>query len=101
MVQNPTETSFCVSWAVGGTATGWVEWGTTKELGKIAKPAHHGLMGMSEQALSARITGIPVGSEIFYRVVTMPVHYQNAYSIERGTPIPGEIRQLHLPKASA
>ncbi len=82
-------------------ATGWVEWGTTAELGNIAKPAHHGLMGMSEHSLSARVTGVPEGATIFYRVVTMPVRYENAYSIERGTPIPGKIREVQLPTASA
>ena len=101
VVQNPTETSFSVSWMISGMATGWVEWGTTEKLGKIAKPAHHGLMGMSEYALSASITNIPKGSAVFYRVVTMPVHYKNAYSIEKSTPILGEIRQLKLPSASA
>lgn len=101
VVQNPTETSFNVSWRVNGKATGWVEWGTTQELGNIAKPAHHGLMSMNEHALSARITDVPAGTEAYYRVVTMPVHYNNAYSIERGTPIRGEIRRVRLPKISA
>ncbi|HIL71419.1 MAG TPA: hypothetical protein EYG38_16415, partial [Verrucomicrobia bacterium] len=101
VVQNPTETSFSVSWRVGGRAAGWVEWGTTKELGKRAKPAHHGLMGMSEHSLSARITDIPENADIYYRVVTLPVHYNNAYSIEQGTAILSEIRRVRLPKAAA
>jgi len=101
VIQNPTETSFSVSWMVSGSATGWVEWGTTEKLGNIAKPAHHGLMSMSEYALSASVTGIPKGSTIFYRVVTMPVHYKNAYSIQKGEPTPGEIRQIKLPTASS
>lgn len=101
VVQNPTDTSFSVSWMINGMATGWVEWGITKKLGNTAKPAHHGLMGMSEYALSASITDIPKGATVFYRVVTMPVHYKNAYSIQKGTPILGEIRQIKLPSASA
>lgn len=101
VIQNPTENSFSVSWMISGMATGWIEWGPTEKLGNIAKPAHHGLMGMSEYALSASITNIPKGSPVFYRVVTMPVRYKNAYSIEKSTPILGEIRQLKLPTASA
>ncbi len=101
VVQNPTETSFSVAWRVGGRATGWVEWGTTPELGHVVKPAHHGLMGMSDVALSARITDIPKDAEVYYRVVTMPVHYHNAYSIEKGTPIRGAVRRVRLPKAAA
>lgn len=101
VVQNPTETSFSVSWMISGKATGWVEWGTSKDLGHKATPAHHGLMSLSEYVLSASITNIPAGSQVFYRVVTMPIHYNHAYSIEKGTPIVGEIRQLKLPKASA
>lgn len=100
VVQNPSENAFSVSWRVNGRATGWVEWGTTRELGQVVKPAHHGLMGMSDVALSARITDVPEGAAVYYRVVTMPVHYNNAYSIEKGTPIRGEIRQLKLPRAN-
>lgn len=101
VAQNPTETSFNVSWRVGGKAAGWVEWGTTPELGNVARPAHHGLMSMSEHVLSARVADIPDGADVFYRTVTMPVHYENAYSIHRGTPVRGEIRQIKLPRASA
>jgi predicted phosphodiesterase len=101
VVQNPTETGFSVAWMVGGSSTGWVEWGSTRELGHTAKPAHHGLMSMSEYALSARISGIPAGSEVYYRVVTVPVHYKNAYAIERGEPIHGEIRRVRLLAADA
>ncbi|BDS05942.1 hypothetical protein NT6N_09820 [Oceaniferula spumae] len=100
VVQNPTDTSFAVSWMVNGTATGWVEWGTTEQLGNISRPAHHGLAAMSDYALSARVEGIPAGSDVFYRVVTKAVHYQNAYAIEQGEPIAGEIRKLTLPKAN-
>jgi len=99
VVQNPTETSFSVSWMINGTATGWVEWGTTEKLGNIARPAHHGLAAMSDYALSARVEGVPAGSDVFYRVVTKAVHYKNAYAIEQGEPILGEIRKLTLPKA--
>jgi acid phosphatase type 7 len=101
VIQNPTENSFSVSWRVGGKATGWVEWGTIPELGHRVRPAHHGLMGMSDYSLSARVTDLPEGADIFYRVVTMPIHYNNAYSIEKGAPIVGETRRLRLPRASA
>jgi predicted phosphodiesterase len=101
VIQNPTETSFSVSWMINGTATGWVEWGTTKALGNVTRPSHHGLVGMSHYALSVKVSGFPVGASIYYRVVTMPVTYHNAYSIEKGEPIQGEIRQANLPSASA
>ena len=101
VIQNPTETSFSVSWMVSGMATGWVEWGTSMQLGKVSRPAHHGLMGLSQYALAARISGIPEDAEVFYRVVSVPINYKSAYSIERGEPIIGEIRHFRLPKASA
>lgn len=101
VVQTPTETSFSVSWMVNGTATGWVEWGTTEKLGQTARPAHHGLCSMSDYVLSAKVAGIPKGADVYYRVVTKPVQYKNAYAIEQGEPILGEIRQLTLPKAAA
>lgn len=101
VVQTPTETSFSVAWMVSGTATGWVEWGTTEKLGRVARSAHHGLAAMSDCTLSARVEGVPAGADVFYRVVTRPVHYQNAYAIEQGDLIHGEIRRLRLPSASA
>ncbi len=101
VVQNPTESSFSVSWMVSGTASGWVEWGTSEALGQVSRPAHHGLMGLSQYALAARVSGIPKDAEIFYRVVTVPIHYKSAYSIERGVPLVGEIRRLRLPCADA
>ncbi len=101
VIQNPTDDSFSVAWMISGTATGWVEWGTTKKLGNVVKSAHHGLMGLSDYALSASVTGLPKGASIYYRVVTMPVHYKDAYSIKKGDPILGEIRKLNLPQQTA
>ncbi|NWK56280.1 metallophosphoesterase [Verrucomicrobiaceae bacterium N1E253] len=101
VIQNPGEDAFTVAWAVSGMATGWVEWGTTPELGKQSIPAHHGLMSMSEYALSARIENLPTDTPIYYRTVTIPIHYKNAYAIERGTPLVGKTRKLKLPTAEA
>ncbi len=101
VIQNPTDDSFSVAWMISDTATGWVEWGTTKELGNVVKSAHHGLMGLSDYALSASVTGLPKGASIYYRIVTMPVHYKDAYSIKKGDPILGEIRKLNLPQQTA
>lgn len=107
VVQTPTESSFSVSWMVSGMATGWVEWGVTPDLGQTATPAHHGLADLSEYALSAKVTNIPkgpdppLGTKVFYRVVTVPIKYNSAYSIERGEPIIGETRQLTLPSSSS
>ncbi|MBK1829386.1 metallophosphoesterase [Verrucomicrobiaceae bacterium R5-34] len=101
VVQTPTATSFSVAWMVNGTATGWVEWGTTEQLGNITRPAHHGLAAMSHYALSARVEGIPAGADVYYRVVTKAVRYKNAYSIQQGEPQAGEIRKLTLPRADA
>ena len=43
LLQNVTETSASIAWSLNRPATGWVEWGTTPDLGKFARNSEFGL----------------------------------------------------------
>lgn len=98
VIQHPTPTSFSVCWQVGEQATGWVEWGLNPDaLDRTAYPAHLGLNQVDSVFLSVRVTGVPEGSPVHYRVASRTVHYNSAYNIERGPVVHGPVRTLRLP----
>jgi predicted phosphodiesterase len=51
--------------------------------------------------LSARVEGLEAGRAVFYRVVTVPVTFHNAYKIERGEPVMGPVYRYVPPDPSA
>ncbi|MBR4751943.1 MAG: metallophosphoesterase [Thermoguttaceae bacterium] len=79
MLQNVSETSASVSWALNVPSTGWVEWGTTPNLGKIARNSEFGLNPYEENFLSARITGLSPNTTYYYRTATCSFIYRTAY----------------------
>lgn len=99
VLQTPTSHSIGVAWAVGGNATGWVDYGDTPELGKRAIASAHGLNPLSERYLSARITGLTPGQTVYYRVGVAPIHFKNAYNIERGEAVMGPVYQFKTTSA--
>ena len=101
VIQNPTPNSISIAWQVNTLATGHIEWGTTKELGNTATPAHHGLAQFDDKVLSVQIKNLKDITEIFYRVVVTPVTYKNAYQIVKGKPVTGQIRKAKLPSQNA
>ncbi len=101
VVQNPTSDGFNISWQVSSLATGHVQWGITEKLGQISKSDHHGLAQFDDQILNAKIVGTAGASEIFYRLVTVPVTYKNAYQIVKLPQIYSQVRRLKLPNSKA
>lgn len=77
--------------AVSGLATGIVEFGPTKSLGKSSESQNRGMRPISDRILQLDVTGLKPGTKYFYRVKTWPVHFANAYKIQRGEPIETEI----------
>ncbi|MDR3234415.1 MAG: metallophosphoesterase [Planctomycetaceae bacterium] len=76
-LQNPGTDSMTVAWAVGGRATGYVEYGETAELGKQAFNTLAGLKPLDDTFLFARITGLKSGTTYYYRAVTIPYKDDN------------------------
>jgi len=91
VLQNPSAHGVTVTWAVNAPATGWVEYGETPELGKRADAAVLGQHAFSSKFFSVRLHDLEVGKRIYYRVVVVPIHFTDAYHIERGEPQEGEI----------
>ena len=79
LLQNVSETSASISWALNTPSTGWVEWGRTPALGKIARHSEFGLNPYEENFLSAQIFGLEANTEYFYRTATCSFSYQTAY----------------------
>ncbi|MDO5308977.1 MAG: metallophosphoesterase family protein [Planctomycetia bacterium] len=79
MLQNVGETSASISWAINRPCTGWVEWGVTPELGKVARNSQFGLNPYETDFLSARITGLAPRTTYYYRTATCSFDYKTAY----------------------
>ncbi len=86
MLQNVSEDSASIVWALNTPSTGWVEWGTTPSLGRVARNSEFGLNPYEENFLSARITGLSPNTRYYYRTVTCGFHYNSAYDKTIGNP---------------
>lgn len=86
LLQNVSDTSASVAWALNVPATGWVEWGTTPELGKFARNSLFGLNPYETDFLSARLTGLAPNTKYYYRVATCAFAYKTAYDKDVSEP---------------
>ena len=102
LLQNVSETSASISWAVNTPSTGWVEWGTTPDLGKFARNSEFGLNPYDADFLSARITGLAPNTRYYYRVATCSFKYRTAYDKTASEPQFSEIYSFETmgPKGS-
>lgn len=97
VLQNPTPTSITVAWAVKTLATGWVEWGTTKDLGQVAKNAEFGLNQLEERFLCVPFTGLAPNTTYYYRTATAAIKFKNAYDVKSAEPVYSEIYSFTTP----
>ena len=79
ILQNVDETSASVVWALNVPSTGWVEWGLTPNLGKIARNSEFGLNPFENDFISARILGLSPNTTYYYRTATCAFSYKTAY----------------------
>ncbi len=91
LLQNVLETSASVSWALNTPSTGWVEWGPTPELGKIARNSEFGLNPFETDFLSARLIGLTPNTKYYYRTATCSFEYKTAYDKTASEPHYSEI----------
>ncbi|MDO5308976.1 MAG: FN3 domain-containing metallophosphoesterase family protein [Planctomycetia bacterium] len=80
ILQNVAETSASVVWALNLPATGWVEYGETPNLGKVARNSQFGLNPYEEDFICARMTGLRPNTRYYYRTATCAFHYTTAYN---------------------
>ncbi len=79
ILQNVSYDSASIVWSLNTPSTGWVEWGPTPKLGKIARNSEFGLNPYEEDFLSARILGLQPNTIYYYRTATCAFSYRSAY----------------------
>ena len=99
-VTAPTGDGVTVVWGVTSPCTGYVEYGDTPELGRIAYGGIDGLRPFDTHVLSVRLTGLKPGARVHYRTVTAPIAFPNHYSIKRGEAVASPVFDFVLPDAS-
>lgn len=72
-------------------ATGWVEYGLTKQLGQIAEGSIQGLCQTSDRVLHFQISGLEPGKDYFYRVHLQRVVYHTNWRMEQTIEIQSDI----------
>lgn len=97
----PTHDGVTVVWSVDSPCTGWVEYGETPELGKVARGAQDGLRPFDERVISVRLTGLRPGAQVHYRTVTAPVSFPNHYKIRRGEAVASPVSDFTFPGETA
>ena len=101
LLQNPCEDSMNVVWAIKANATGYVEFGDTPELGQKAVTDHFGLNPYDDRFLQTRITGLAPGKTYYYRTVTVPIDFKNAYNIVPGETVFSRVYRFTTPDSNA
>jgi hypothetical protein len=101
LLQNPCEDSMNVVWAVKAHATGYVEFGETPELGQKIATDQFGLNPYDDRFIQTRITGLSPGTMYYYRTVTVPVDFKNAYNILPGEAMLSKVYNFKTPEAGA
>lgn len=86
VLHNVTAEGVDVAVAIGGLATGWVEYGESEALGTRADLATAGLRPMEERVLRCELRGLLPGRLYHYRFVAAPLAYDSPYKLRRGEP---------------
>ncbi|MCL2744591.1 MAG: metallophosphoesterase [Planctomycetaceae bacterium] len=98
VLQCPTENSVAVVWAVGKSAAGFVEFGTSKDkLDQKAAGDVRGLNAYHERYLTVRLEGLKPNTRYYYRTVTAPFIFHHGHKLERQDDVSGEIYSFETP----
>ncbi len=74
-LQRPTPDSVTVVWSIKRPGTGFVEWGETQKLDKVARDSQFGLYSYDDRFLSAKITGLKPNTTYYYRTVSIGMNF--------------------------
>ena len=97
-LQCPTRHAITVVWAVGQPAAGFVQYGTDKNnLDQAAYGEVFGQKAYSERFMQIRIEGLQPNTRYFYRTVTRPFRFVNAYNFQQGEPVSSEMFSFETP----
>lgn len=101
ILQNPTPSEMNVCWSIKRPGTGYIEWGTTPQLGKIARDSYAGLFPYEDRFLSSRIEGLQPGTTYFYRTATIGIDFPRYGRMLSGDPVFSEIYSFKTPDIKA
>jgi acid phosphatase type 7 len=101
VLQAVSENAVTVAWSVSAPATGWIEYGETETLGRVARGGAAGLLPYDPRVLRIRLTGLVPGRRYYYRVHTAPVEFKTAYDIRRGEAVAGPVYAFKTLDAAA
>lgn len=101
VVLGVSSTAASIAWGVNDTSTGWVEYGETDALGRMAAPDGHGLRPLDDVVHRVRLDGLRAGTRYFYRTVTVPIAFLGAYDIRRGRPFESAVGSFVTPDEGA
>jgi hypothetical protein len=92
VLQSPASDGVTVFQGVRGISTGWVEYGTTKDLGQRADTMRHGLLPLNGLVQRVRLENLKSDTTYFYRVGVAPISFRGAYKITRH---PDQLSAVH------
>jgi len=104
-LQAPAGTTMGISWRVSGLSRGAVEYADNPRFdhAKTATglSAGYGLIPLDDKALQVRLEGLKPGKKYYYRTVTTPFAYRNAYNAQPGEPIVSATHAFTTPGKNA
>lgn len=103
VLTNPAPDGVTVIWAANATATGWVEYGPTEQLGRRADGGDQGLLPYTESVLKVRLEGLEPGTRYYYRVCTEHTTFDWGKGIRRASdePAASEVYSFTTPNPAA
>jgi len=81
-LQNPSADGMTVMWHTAEPAYGWVEYGSSPELGRMADQVTDGLRQANTTLHKVRLEGLTAGAPCFYRVCFKPIRSFGAYRVD-------------------
>ncbi len=90
-----------IAWAVSSLCSGWVEYGETDQLGRVARGAVLGRSPIESDVIQIPITGLTPGQTIHYRTVTAPLAMPNNYALKAGEAVVSPLHTFSVPSPQA
>jgi 3',5'-cyclic AMP phosphodiesterase CpdA len=95
-VTSITSDSVAIVWGVDVPSAGFVEYGPTPELGKVACGSAIGLREYDDSVISIHLSDLKPGERVYYRAVSAPVHI-NGYNFKREAGIASPVFEFRMP----
>ena len=97
VVYAPTASGATVVWTLKAPARGWVEYGESRQLGRVFRSTGDGFVPHGERVIRARLRGLQPGRRYWWRGVTVPLaggepEVSPVYSFRTLDPVAAETR---------